>query len=136
MVDSTDLLKRVGEVVVSVIDQIIVNQRSLVGSGAEERLLELHLDQPAFGAELNDVALNLGGHSRNKLRALQNGEDIVECGAALELKRRHAGRNLIEPQAVLVERRERLIGLRQHGRDVLEDVLRSIDVERDDFAPL
>ena len=42
----------------------------------------------------------------------------------------------MQAAAVLVERRQRLVGLRQHHRDVLEDVLDAVDVERYDLAAL
>ena len=113
-----------------------MHQRGLVGGGADHRLLELHLDQPALGAELDDVALDLDRHARHELGALEHGEHVVQRRAALELERGQARGDLVEARAVLVERRERLVGLREHGRDVLEDVLRAVDVERDDVAPL
>ena len=109
-----------------------MHERGLVGGDADHRLLELHLDQPALGAELDDVALDLDRHARDELGALEHGEHVVQRHAALELERGQAGGDLVEAAAVLVERRERLVGLGEHGRDVLEDVLRAVEVERDD----
>jgi hypothetical protein len=60
----------------------------------------------------------------------------VEGHTALELKRRQARRDLVEARPVLVEGRQRLVGLGQHGGDLLEDVLRAVYVERDDVAAL
>src|SRR5919109_4850041 len=131
-----DLVQRAGECLVAVLGEVVVHERGLVGGGADHRLLELHLDEPALGAELDDVALDLDGHARHELRALEHREDVVQRGAALELERGQAGRDLVEARAVLVERRQRLVGLGQDDRDVLEDVLRAVDVERDDLAPL
>ena len=113
-----------------------MHERGLVGGGADHRLLELHLDQPALGAELDDVALDLDRHARDELGALEHGEHVVQGRAALELEGGEAGRDLVEARAVLVERGQRLVGLGQHDGDVLEDVLRAVDVERDDLAPL
>ena len=135
MGQAADLVERLGEVLVAVLSEVVVDQRGLVGGGPDHRLLELHLDQPALGAELDDVALDLDGHPGHELRALEHGEDVVEGRAPLELQRGETRGDLIEAHPVLVERRERLVGLREHRRDVLEDVLRAVDVERDDVAP-
>ena len=113
-----------------------MDERGLVGGGADHRLLELHLDEPALGAQLDDVALDLDGHARHELGALEDREDVVERRAALELQGGQAGGDLVQARAVLVERRERLVGLGQDDGDVLEDVLRAVDVERDDLAAL
>ena len=116
--------------------EVVVQQRGLVGGDADHGLLELHLDQAALGAELDDVALDLDRHAGHELGALEHGEDVVERHAALELERGQARRDLVEAGAVLVERREGLVGLGEDGGDLLEDVLRAVDVERDDLAPL
>ena len=113
-----------------------MDEGGLVGGDADHRLLELHLDQPALGAELDDVALDLDRHARDELGALQDGEHVVQRRAALELERGEAGGDLVQAGAVLVERRQRLVGLGEHDGDVLEDVLRAVDVERDDLAAL
>ena len=113
-----------------------MHERGLVGGDADHRLLELHLDQPALGAELDDVALDLDRHARDELGALEHGEHVVQRDAALELERRQPRGDLVEAGAVLVERRQRLVGLGEHDGDVLEDVLRAVEVERDDVAAL
>ena len=96
----------------------------------------MHLDQPALVAELDDVALDLDRHARDELGALKHGQHVVQRPATLELERRQARRDLVEAGAVLVERRERLVCLREDGRDVLEHVLDAVDIERDHLAPL
>ena len=60
----------------------------------------------------------------------------MEGGAALELERGQPGRDLVQAGPVLVQRGQGLVGLGQHDRDVLEDVLAAVDVERDDLAAL
>jgi hypothetical protein len=102
----------------------------------DHRLLELHLDEPPLRAELDDVALDLDGHPRHQLGALEDRQDVVQRDAALELERGQAGGDLVEAGAVLVERRERLVGLGEDRGDLLEDVLGAVDVQRDDLAPL
>ena len=113
-----------------------MQQRGLVARDADHRLLELHLDQPALGAELDDVALDLHGHARHELGALEDGQDVVQRHAALELERGQARGDLVQAGAVLVQRRQGLVGLGEDRRDLLEDVLRAVDVERDDVAAL
>ena len=109
-----------------------MHERGPVGGDADHDLLELHLDQATLGAELDDVALDLDRHAGDELGALQHREHVVQRDAALELERGQARRDLVEAAAVLVERRERLVGLGEHDGDVLEDVLRAVEVERDD----
>ena len=54
-------------------------------------LLELQLDEPAVGAELDAVTLDLLRHSRRHLGALDHGEDVVEHHGVLELECRQPG---------------------------------------------
>jgi hypothetical protein len=68
-----------------------VHQRAALGGDADHDLLELHLDEAALGAQLDDVALDLDRHARDELGALQDREHVVESHAALELERRQAG---------------------------------------------
>jgi hypothetical protein len=51
-------------------------------------------------------------------------------------ERGEPGGDLVEAAAVLVECRQRLVGLGEHDRDVLEDVLGAVEVERDHLAAL
>ena len=131
-----DAVERDGEGVVGRLGEVVVQEGGLVAGHADHRLLELHLDQPALGAELDDVALDLDRHAGHELGALEHGEDVVQRHAALELERGEAGGDLVQPGAVLVQRRERLVGLGEDGGDLLEDVLHAVDVERHDVAAL
>ena len=115
---------------------VVADQRGLVGGDADHRLLQLHLDQPALGAELDDVALDLDRHPGHQLGPLQDGERVVEDAAALELEHGEPGRDLVEALAVLLQRRQALVGLGEHRGDVLKDVLGPLDVEGDDVAAL
>jgi hypothetical protein len=131
-----DLLQRQRERLVGVAGQEVAHERGLLGRGADHRLLQLHLDQASLRAELDDVALDLHGHARDQLRALQHREDVMKGRAALELQRRQARGDLIQAGAELVQRRQRLVGLGQHHRNVLEDVLAAVHIDRDDLAAL
>ena len=124
------------QVPLGVLDRVVADQRRLFGGDADHRLLQLHLDQPALGAELDYVALDLDRHPGHELGPLQDGEGVVEDAAAFELEDAEAGRDLVEALAVLLERGQALVGLGEDGGDVLKDVLGPLDVERDDVAPL
>ena len=131
-----DLGDRHREVLLGVLDRVVADQRRLVGGDADHRLLELHLDQTSLGAKLDDVALDLDRHPGDQLGSLEHREDVVEDRAALELEPGEPGRDRVEAGAVLVERRQALVRLREHRGDVLEDVLHPAEVERDDVAAL
>ena len=131
-----ELVQHRGVGLVGVLGQVVVDERGLVGGDADHRLVELHLDQPALGAQLDDVALDLDRHAGHQLGALEHGEDVVQGGPALELQCGQAGGHLVQAGAVLVQRGQRLVGLGQHDGDVDHDVLRAVDVERDDVAAL
>ncbi len=113
-----------------------MDERRLVGRDADHRLLELHLDQTALGAELDDLALDLDRHPRHELGALENRQDVVQHDSGLELQRGQTRGDLVEAAAVLLERLEALIGLGEYDRDLVEQVLGAAEVERDDVTPL
>ncbi len=136
MGEPADLLERGGERLVGVAREVVAHQRRLLGRCADHRLLELHLDQAPLAAELDDVALDLDGHAGDELRALQHREHVVQRRRALELQRGQPRRDLVQARAELLERRQRLVGLGEHDRDVLEDVLDAVDVDRDDLTAL
>ena len=70
-------------------------------------------------------------HARGQLGPLNRDEHIVEHDRVLELERGQARQHLLEPRAVRLERRERLIRLGQHVGDRLELVARLADEDRD-----
>src|SRR3954454_21250792 len=76
-------LEHRGQVLLGILDRVVADQRGLVSGDADHRLLQLHLDQPTLGAELDDVALDLDGHPGDELGSLKDGEDVVEARAAL-----------------------------------------------------
>src|SRR3954467_6693860 len=78
------------EALLGVLGEVVVDEGRLVGGDADHRLLELHLDQPALGAELDDVALDLDGHAGHELGPLEDREHVMKGHAALELERGEA----------------------------------------------
>ena len=102
---------------------VVDDRRALRGNLADE-LVQLHADQPRLGAELDAVALDLRGHARRHLRALQHDQDVVEDDGVLELERGQPRQHLVEPLPVRLERRERLVRLREHLGNGVELVAR------------
>src|SRR5206468_3931640 len=74
------------EVLVSSVDEVVLDESGPVSRYADQHLLEQRLDQPALGAELDDVALDFDPHSRDHLGALEHGESVVEGHSSLELE--------------------------------------------------
>ena len=99
---------------------VVVDDRRLLARHVGHELLEPHADQPALGAELDAVALDLLGHARRQLRALEDDEHVVEHDRVLELERGQPRQHLLEPRAVRVERGQRLVRLREHVGDRVE----------------
>ncbi len=60
------------QVLLGVLDRIITDQRHAIDRNADHGLLELHLDQPAFGTEFDDVTLYFHRHPGNEFRALEH----------------------------------------------------------------
>ena len=84
---------------------VVVDDRRLVARDVLHELVELHADQAALAAELDAVALDLLGHPRRHLGALDDHEHVVEHDGALELERGQAREALVEALAVGLERR-------------------------------
>src|SRR5919201_1753862 len=101
-----------------------------------DELVQLHADEPRFGSQLDAVALDLRRHARRHLRPLQHHEHVVEHDGVLELERRQPRQHLVEPLPVRLQRRERLIRLREHLGNRVELVARLGDVDRDRRALL
>src|SRR5205807_449403 len=56
---------------------IVLHDRGLLARNVAEQLAQAHADQAALGAELDAVALDLLGHPRRQLSALQDDEHVV-----------------------------------------------------------
>ena len=90
--------------------QVVADHQLALGVHAGDQLLELEREQPAVGAELEDVVL--------------------------DLQRREGAGHLVEPELVALERGERLVGAGEDLARVLEDVPGLADVRRDDLHRL
>ncbi len=135
MAELRELGQRRVEHLLAVLDGVVANQGDPLGEDPDRGLLELHLDHPPLGPELDDVALDLVGGAEQELGPLEDREDVVEGRRAGHLDGGQPGGDAVEAEPVLLHRREALVGLAEHRRDVLEDVLDAAEVDRDDVAP-
>ena len=112
--------------------QVVADDQLAVVAEAAGQLLELEGEQPAVGAELDDVAGDLVADPADHLEALQHAGDVADGDQVLDLERGQGAGDLVEAQLVALEGRQRLVGAGQDGAGVLEDVAPAADVERDD----
>ena len=88
------------------------------------------------GAELDAVPLDLLGHARRHLGALQHHDHVVEDDRILELERRQPRQDLLEALAIRLERPDGLVRLCEHRRDRVELVARVPGEDRHGLALL
>src|SRR3954451_3743639 len=110
---------------------VVVQDGGALRRHLADELVQLHANEPGLGAELDAVAVDLRCHSRRHLGALQDDEHVVENDGFLELQRRQARKPLVEPLPIRLERRQRLVRLRQHFWHGIELVAGLPDVHRD-----
>ena len=113
-------------------DEVVAHDELALAVDAGHELLELQRQQAAVGAELDDVALDLGGDAPHHLQALADRHGVADRDEVLDLERGQRAGDLVEAQLVALERRERLVGARQDRGAVVEDVAPAAGVERDD----
>ena len=99
-------------------------------------LLELERQQPAVGAELEHVVLDLAGDPGHHLQPLGDHGDVADRDEVLDLERRQGAGHLVEPELVALEGGQRLVGAGQDLAGVLEHVAGLADVRRDDLHRL
>ena len=110
------------------------SSRSVVDAG--DQLLELQGQQPAVGAELEHVVLDLAGDPGDHLQPLGDHGDVADGDQVLDLQRGQRAGDLVEPELVALERGQRLVGAGQDLAGVLEHVADLADVDRDDLHRL
>ncbi len=99
-------------------------------------LLELQGQQPAVGAELEHVVLDLAGDPGDHLEPLGDDRDVAHGDEVLDLEGGQGARHLVEAELVALQRGQRLVGPRQDLAGVLEHVAGLADVGRDDLHRL
>ena len=80
--------------------EVVLGDEAAVVLDAAHQLLELQQDQPAVGAELDDVALDLLGDAAHHLGPLQHGDDVADGHEVLDLERRQRAAHRVEPVLV------------------------------------
>ena len=113
------------------VDEVVLGHQAAVVLDAAHQLLELEQHEPAVGAELDDVPLDLLGDPPHHLGALQHGGDVADGHEVLDLERRQRAAHRVEAGLVPLEDLQRLVGAGEHPRDRLQRVLLAAAVDRD-----
>ena len=87
-------------------------------------------EQPAVGAQLDDVAGDLLRDAPDHLQALDDDRHVADRDQILDLERGERAGHLVEPELVALEGRQRLVGPGEDRGGVLEHVAPAADVER------
>ena len=110
---------------------VVLRHQPPVFLDATDELLELEHHQPAVGAELDHVALDLVGDPPHHLGTLEHGRDIPHGDEVFHLQRGERSAHRVEPRLVPGEDLQRLVGARQDARDGFEGVLLAAPVDGD-----
>ena len=90
--------------------QVVADDQLALGVDAGDQLLELEGEQPAVGAELEDVVLDLAGDPDDHLESLRDDRDVAHRDEVLDLEGGQGAGDLVEAQLVALEGGERLVG--------------------------
>ena len=101
---------------------VVADDQLALGLDAGDQLLELQREQPAVGAELDDVVVDLAGDPADHLQPLGDDGDVADGDQVLDLQRRQRAGDLVEAHLVALEGRQRLVGPGQDRAGVLEHV--------------
>ncbi len=112
--------------------EVVADDQLALGVDAGHELVELQGEQPAVGAELDHVALDLVGDAADHLQALRHGGHVPDRDQVFDLQGRQGAGDLVEAVLVAFERGQGLVGLGQDGRRLLQDVADAVEVEGDD----
>ena len=115
---------------------VVADHQLALEVDAGDQLLQLEGEQPAVGAELEHVVLDLAGDPGDHLEPLGHDRDVADGDEVLDLERGQGAGDLVEPELVPLERRERLVGPREDLAAILQHVPGLADVRRDDLHRL
>ena len=116
--------------------EVVADHELALGVDAGDQLLELEREQPAVGAELEDVVLDLAGDPGDHLEPLRDDGDVAHRDQVLDLERGQGAGHLVESQLVALQRGQGLVGAGEDLAGVLEDVAGLADVGGDDLHRL
>ena len=77
--------------------QVVADQQDPVAVDAGHELVELQGQQPALGAELDDVVLDLAADAADHLGALGDDADVAHRDEVLDLQGGQGAADLVEP---------------------------------------
>ena len=94
--------------------QVVADHELTVVAQTTDELLELEAEQPAVGAELDDVVLDLGRDATHHLEALQHGSHVAHRDQVFDLEGGKGRGDLVEAHLVALEGGQGLVGTGQH----------------------
>ena len=90
--------------------QVVADDQGAVGVDAGHQLVELQGEQPAVGAELDDVAGDLVGDPADHLQPLHDGDRVADGDQVLDLQRGQRAGDLVEAELVPLQGGQGLVG--------------------------
>jgi hypothetical protein len=115
---------------------VVAHDQVALGVDAGDQLLQLQAEQPAVGAQLEHVVLDLRMDAGDHLQPLHDRGDVAHGDQVLDLERRQGAGDLVEAELVALERGQSLVRAAQDRPRVLHDVAHRADVEGDDLHRL
>ncbi len=112
--------------------QVVPDHQRPVGVDAGHQLVELQRQQPAVGAEFDDVPGDLVGDAADHLQALDHRDGVADGHQILDLQGGEGAGDLVQAELVPLEGGQGLVGAGQDRRGVVQDVPLTVDVEADD----
>ena len=122
------LLRRPGAPVAG---QVVPGDQLPLRLHAGEQLVQLQGQQPAVGAELDDVALDLVRDPAHHLQPLGDAHRVPDGDQVLDLQRGQRAGDLVQPHLVALQGGQRLVGPGQDGGGVVQHVAPAVDVQPD-----
>ena len=102
--------------------EVVADDQGAVGVDADHQLFELEREQPAVGAELDHVAVDLVGDAAHHLQPLHDRDRVAHGDQVFDLQRGQRAGDLVEPHLVALQRGQRLVGAGQDRAGVVEHV--------------
>ena len=118
------------------VGDVVADHQLALAVDAGDQLLELQREQPAVGAELEHVVLDLARDPGHHLQPLGDHGDVAHGDQVLDLQRGQGAGDLVEPLLVALQRGQRLVGAGQDLGGVLEHVAGLADVGGNDLHRL
>src|SRR5690606_4149304 len=112
--------------------KIVADDQFTVDVDPRDQLVELQAEQPAVGAQFDDVAVDLHRDPPDHLESLRHGDDVAHRDQIFDLEGRQGAGDLVEAQLVPLERGQGLVGPGENLPGIFEHVADVVDVDGDD----